>query len=149
MGGDRQQPESMPGGRPLTIRAIVLGGVLVGLIGAGAVAALIYFYGGGTDQDRARLDVVRTAGTLVVGTGGAIALLLTARRQRSTELALEHQRRVALVTERDAAEQRITELYTHAVDQLGSDKAPVRLGGLYALERLAQNNLTSSRPSST
>ncbi|MYW97456.1 S8 family serine peptidase [Amycolatopsis rubida] len=27
-----------------------------------------------------------------------------------------------------------------AVDQLGSDKAPVRLGGLYALERLAQDN---------
>src|SRR5262249_33582048 len=32
------------------------------------------------------------------------------------------------------------ELYTKAVEQLGSDKAPVRLGGLYALERLAQDN---------
>ena len=37
-------------------------------------------------------------------------------------------------------EQRITELYTRAVDQLGNDQAPVRLGGLHALERLAQNN---------
>lgn len=36
----------------------------------------------------------------------------------------------------------ITELYTHAVDQLGAKDAPVRLGGLYALERLAQNNPT-------
>jgi hypothetical protein len=35
---------------------------------------------------------------------------------------------------------RITELYTKAVEQLGSEKAPVRLGGLYALERLAQDN---------
>jgi hypothetical protein len=34
----------------------------------------------------------------------------------------------------------VTELYTKAADQLGSDKAPVRLAGLYALERLAQDN---------
>lgn len=37
-------------------------------------------------------------------------------------------------------ERRITELYTKAADQLGSDKAPVRLAGLDALERLAQDN---------
>jgi pentapeptide repeat protein len=139
MGVNARQRPSEPG-RPLTIRVIVLGGVFVGLVGAGAVVALLYFYGGGTDRDRAGLDVVRTAGTLVVGAGGAIALLLTARRQRSTELTLEHQRQVAAAAERDAVEQRVTELYTHAVDQLGNDKAPVRLGGLHALERLAQNN---------
>jgi hypothetical protein len=46
---------------------------------------------------------------------------------------------VAKATERDAREQRITELYTRAVDQLGNEKAPVRLGDLHALERLAQN----------
>jgi hypothetical protein len=40
----------------------------------------------------------------------------------------------------DATERRVTELYTKAADQLGSDKAPVRLAGLYALERLAQDN---------
>jgi uncharacterized protein YjbI with pentapeptide repeats len=79
-----------------------------------------------------QLDVIRTAGTLVIGTGGAVALLLTARRQRYTELTLVH-------TDRDATERRITELYTKAADQLGSDKAPVRLAGLYALEHLAQN----------
>jgi uncharacterized protein YjbI with pentapeptide repeats len=138
---DRNAPQRPPEpGRPLSIRAIVIGAVLVGLVGAVAVGALLYFYGGGTDQDRTGLDVVRTAGTLVVGTGGAIALLLTARRQRSTELTLEHQRKVASATQRDAAEQRITELYARAVDQLGNGQAPVRLGGLYALERLAQNN---------
>src|SRR5205823_15025391 len=82
-----------------------------------------------------QLDTIRTAGTLVVGTGGAVALLLTARRQRYTELTLVH-------TDRDVTERRITELYTKAADQLGSDKAPVRLAGLYALERLAQNNPT-------
>ena len=69
---------------------------------------------------------------VVIGTGGAVALLLTARWQRYTELALVH-------TDRDATERRITELYTKAADQLGSKKAPVRLAGLHALERLAQN----------
>ncbi len=42
------------------------------------------------------LDAIRTAGALVVGTGGAVALLLAARRQRSTELTLVH-------TEHDAS----------------------------------------------
>jgi hypothetical protein len=79
-----------------------------------------------------QLDVIRTAAALVIGTGGAVALLLTARRQRYTELALVH-------TTTDATERRITELYTKAADQLGSEKAPVRLAGLHALERLAQN----------
>jgi uncharacterized protein YjbI with pentapeptide repeats len=51
-----------------------------------------------------------------------------------------HQERVADDSERDATARRITELYTKAIDQLGSDKAPVRLGGLYALERLGQDN---------
>ena len=41
----------------------------------------------------------------------------------------------------DAVEQRITEVYTHAVDQLGNEKAPVPLHALHALERLAQKNL--------
>jgi uncharacterized protein YjbI with pentapeptide repeats len=63
-----------------------------------------------------------------------VALLLTARRQRYTELTLVH-------TTRDATERRITELYTKAADQLGSDKAPVRLAGLYALERLAHSTV--------
>lgn len=146
MGGNAQQRPSEPD-RPLSKRAIVLCGVLLGVVGAVAFAALRYFYGGGTDQDRAGLDVVRTAGTLVVGAGGAIALLLAARRQRSTELTLEHQRltlehqrEVATTAAQDAVEQRITELYTRAVDQLGNGQAPVRLGGLHALERLAQNN---------
>ncbi|MGI5507409.1 pentapeptide repeat-containing protein [Lentzea sp. CA-135723] len=51
-----------------------------------------------------------------------------------------HAERVAAATEKDAADRRVTELYTKASEQLGSDKAPVRLAGLYALERLAQDN---------
>ncbi|MFC7617786.1 pentapeptide repeat-containing protein [Actinokineospora soli] len=67
------------------------------------------------------------------GTGGVLALLLAVRRQW-------HQEVTAVDTAHDATERRLTELYTKAAEQLGSEKAPVRMAGLYALERLAQDH---------
>jgi hypothetical protein len=58
--------------RPLARRAIGLGSVLLIVVGAVAFAALLYFYGSGTDRDRAKLDVVRTAGTLAAVPGGRL-----------------------------------------------------------------------------
>ena len=87
----------------------------------------------GTDRANARLDAVRTGLAAGAGAGAAVGLMLAFRRQHHQEIATD-------LTDRDATERRITELYTKAVEQLGSDKAPVRLGGLYALERLAQDN---------
>lgn len=126
---------------------IWVGAVTFPLLALGLMGLLLLHFGSGTPQDRIQLDVIKTAGGIVVGTGGAIALLLNARRQRSTEIALRlqdadiAQKELASEDSRhDAAERRITELYNAAVEQLGSEKAPVRLGGLYALERLAQDN---------
>ncbi|MBV8540158.1 MAG: pentapeptide repeat-containing protein [Pseudonocardiales bacterium] len=119
-----------PTPRPLSNWSIAAGAVVLLAIATVVSFVLLRRYGGRGAQ--IQLDAIRTAGTLVIGTGGAVALLLTARRQRYTELTLVH-------TTSDATERRITELYTKAADQLGSDKAPVRLAGLYALERLAQN----------
>jgi len=87
----------------------------------------------GTDQANARLDAVRTGLAAGAGAGAAVGLMLAFRRQHHQEIATSQ-------TDYDATERRITELYTKAVEQLGSDKAPVRLGGLYALERLSQDN---------
>ena len=87
----------------------------------------------GTDQANARLDAVRTGLAAGAGAGAAVGLMLAFRRQHHQEIA-------TVLTDLDATERRITELYTKAVEQLGNDKAPVRLGGLYALERLAQDN---------
>ncbi len=98
------------------------------------VTALWWLVDTGGSADEVRLDIIRTAATIVVGTGGAAALLLTARRQRVAELDV-------MQKDHDATERRVTEQYGKAADQLGSDKAPVRLAGLYALERLAQENL--------
>ncbi|MEV7092056.1 pentapeptide repeat-containing protein [Amycolatopsis sp. NPDC051045] len=116
--------------RVLRTRTIVLWSAGLLVVAGIAAAALLTLLGGGRPEDTARLDALRTAASIVVGTGGAAALLLAARRQRSAELDLVQK-------DHDATERRITEIYGKAADQLGSDKAPVRLAGLYALERLA------------
>jgi uncharacterized protein YjbI with pentapeptide repeats len=85
------------------------------------------------ERAKARIDAVRTGLATGGGIGAAAALLLAFRRQHHAEAT-------AASIDYDASEKRITELYTNAVEQLGSDRAPVRLGGLYALERLAQGN---------
>lgn len=106
----------------------------VGLAAAATVAVTLLwvFLGDGGQVSARRLDALRTAASLVIGAGGAAALLLAARRQRYVELDLEQK-------DHDANQRRVTELYGKAADQLGSDKAPVRLAGVYALERLAQD----------
>lgn len=65
-------------------------GTLVVLAVAGVVAAVIWcvlrpLYG--RQGAPVQLDAIRTTGTLVTGVGGALTLLLTARRQRYTESA--------------------------------------------------------------
>ncbi len=94
------------------------------VVATNSVWLLLEFAAAPTDNNR--LEIIKTAGTILVGTGGAVALLLAARRQRFVEL--------------DGTERRITDLQTKAADQLGADQAAVRLAGLYALERLAQDN---------
>lgn len=157
--------DSVAAGGVLSTRAIWTTAALLLVIGVAVAVGLVWAYGAGGEQERNQLEAIKTAGAIVIGTGGAAALLLAARRQRTAEqdlvekrrdLALRelahrlsekvaadtnaHQLRVAEDARLDAAERRVTDLYTKAVDQLGSDKAPVRLGGIYALERLAQNN---------
>ncbi|MGW6445167.1 pentapeptide repeat-containing protein [Lentzea sp. NPDC055074] len=134
-----REQQDRPTYKVLSTRTIVWFGVVLVVVGAGVAAALLLAYGTGTEADKARLDAIKTAGTIVIGTGGAAALWLAARRQQAAEIALRQKDIDQAHQEQDAAERRITELYTKAVEQLGSEKAPVRLGGMYALERLAQN----------
>ena len=96
----------------LSTRTITLWAVGLGATAAVMVVALWSLFGTGDPSDTARLDVIRTAATIVVGTGGAAALLLTARRQRVTELDVKQK-------DHDATERRVTELYGKAADQLG------------------------------
>ncbi|MEU7206716.1 pentapeptide repeat-containing protein [Streptomyces sp. NPDC045470] len=95
----------------------------------------------------AQLDLLKLVFAMVAGVGALVALVTAYRRQRLDEIASEraervqaHSKEVADANIHDATERRVTELYSHAVEQLGHEKAMVRLGGLYALERLAQQN---------
>uniref|UniRef100_UPI003B2145F2 pentapeptide repeat-containing protein n=1 Tax=Micromonospora carbonacea TaxID=47853 RepID=UPI003B2145F2 len=122
--------------RPLRSWVIPVGVALVGVVTWAAVAWLqgsVPAVGDQVERAKVRIESIRTGLTIGAAVTGAFALLLAFRRQQLAE-------RTQQATEYDAGEKRVTELYVKAADQLGSDKAPVRLAGLYALERLAQDN---------
>jgi hypothetical protein len=133
--------------------------VLLALFGGGALAVWLLWtlanglVAGSTAQEAAtlRLDAVKTGLTVAAALGAAVTLLLALRRQSLSERAQrfteedaerrqELSERVQRHAEADAEQRRITDLYVRAVDQIGSDKPPVRHGGLYALERLGDNS---------
>ncbi|WP_162145902.1 pentapeptide repeat-containing protein [Glycomyces tenuis] len=110
------------------------------------------------DEPKDRANAMQAALAIAFGFGGLATLGLFTRRQwhqervheherqvaadarRESERAYEHQQRVADDARYDAEQRRITEQYMKAVEQLGHEKAPVRLGGLYALDRLGRNH---------
>ena len=126
-----------PQWRPIPAWSWMLGAVIVVAVTAFVITTWLLAIAGhakpGTDQANARLDAVRTGLAAGAGAGAAVGLMLAFRRQHHQEIS-------TALTDYDAAQRRITDLYSKSVEQLGSDKAPVRLGGLYALERLAQDN---------
>ena len=63
-------------------------------------------------------------------------LYVTWRRVIATERTAEAAQQTVAV----AQEGQITERFTRAIEQLGSDKIAIRLGGIYALERVAQDS---------
>jgi hypothetical protein len=65
---------------------------------------------------------------IATGLAALVAVIYTARNADTA-------RRTFQLGERG----HVTDRYGKAVEQLGDDQAPVRLGGLYALERLAQD----------
>ena len=110
--------------------AVVLGG---GTLAMWLLGAWSTIPAGVPDPDLLRLERIKTGLTVAAGLAAGVTLLMTLRRQAWSEQAQRF-------TQSDALEQRITELYVAAAEQLGSDKAAVRLAGLYALERLGQDH---------
>ncbi|WP_219506034.1 pentapeptide repeat-containing protein [Nonomuraea ceibae] len=80
----------------------------------------------------ARHTLIQAATGLVV-IGGVV---FTAQGLWYTAQSLDASRQAQRVAEQS----QITDRYTKAVEQLGSTKLDVRLGGMYALERLAQDS---------
>ena len=119
----------------LSYPGITTAGAVVAILGIAALIAMLVLAGSSaTEQAKLRIDAIKWGIGLFAAAGAVAALLLNVRRQQHAESAQSH-------TERDAAERRLTEIYTKAVEQLGHEQAAVRLGGLRALERVGQDNV--------
>lgn len=134
------------------------------LITCSVIAAILFSLGTRSIQRGSSLsateiyDVVRTALLVTGGVGALVGLLVAYRRQRVAEAAhaltmdaqlfeerirtaaIDLQERVAEHDQHDANERRLTEMYTKAVEHLGSKSAAVQMGGLHALERIGESN---------
>jgi hypothetical protein len=71
----------------------------------------------------------RTIAQILLGGLVLVGLYFTWRRVRAADQTVDVTR-----------EQQITERFTRSVEQLGSDKLAIRLGGIYALERIAKDS---------
>ena len=81
-------------------------------------------------------EVVRTTAQIALGVLVLMGLFFTARRV----VAAEQTAKAAHRTVEVAQEGQITERFTRAIEQLGNDKIAIRLGGIYALERIAKDS---------
>jgi uncharacterized protein YjbI with pentapeptide repeats len=85
-------------------------------------------------QNDARTTLLQGVGALVVLTGAAVGASVTLRQIRETATASRNQLKLS-------EQGQFTDRYTKAIDQLDNKKAlAVRLGGLYALERIARDS---------
>src|SRR5215212_2198798 len=117
--------------------------LLIGVAIAGAILLVIglwAFVGPSTTTEKK--DFVQAVGVLLAGLVGLMSLLLTWRNQRLTQRSLEDTRRNTQEQLRLTEQGQITERFTRAIDQLGATddkgekKLEIRLGGIYALERI-------------
>jgi hypothetical protein len=116
--------------RPGPFAAIYGALLIAGSSGAvGLYFLLLRIMHGSSATLSTKLDVARTA-LLVVGGSGALAGLYVAYRKQRTDEATHIRDQDKLFTER----------YTQAVAQLGNPAAAVRLGGVYALARIADDS---------
>lgn len=126
--------------RVLSRWVVVGAAVLVAALTAGAVLLLFFWLGRGPLGGRDRAAAQRSTELQVWQHERDLAQRDEAQRHVEKAAAENQalQERVAASTEAATLERRVTELYAKAADQLGSERALVRMAGLYALERLAQ-----------
>jgi Pentapeptide repeats (8 copies) len=95
-------------------------------------------------NDRLRLQNDARA-TLLQGVGGIAVLLTVYFTWRQLQHNLEATRRQQQATQDQielSRQQQLTERFTRAIDQLGSESEDVRLGAIYALEQISRISAT-------
>ncbi|HLP92344.1 MAG TPA: pentapeptide repeat-containing protein [Nostocaceae cyanobacterium] len=98
-------------------------------------------------ETSSRIDYGIKALTTIGATFGGIALLInsyyasrTANAANETARAANENAKAALKNAKIAEDKQITERFAKAVEMLGNDKPEVRLGGIYTLERIANDS---------
>ena len=81
-------------------------------------------------------NLVWSLATLFGGAAAVIGIILAARRTK----AANNQAEAALQQSETAFQSLVTERFTKAVEQLGKEQRAVRLGAIYALERIAMDS---------
>src|ERR1035438_6617719 len=130
--------------RSLTLAVSVLIALVVALVLVWPITDLIATHDVGLivgPQRAVRLQVAREAArtqllTLGAGLFAAAALVYTARNFTLSRRTVELSLRTVEITEQG----QVTDRYTKAIEQIGSEKADVRIGGIYALERIARDS---------
>ena len=126
--------------RPVSWRILVAGSALAVLLLAATVYLPVVVYPGltasglrGVAGASTRIDLQNARYALQNDFRGQLIQILAGLVVIAGAVATWQQIRIA-------HEGQITERFTRAIDHLGSDKLDVRLGGIYALERIALNS---------
>jgi hypothetical protein len=127
----------------------------VGIVLLGLVLGLILDWYIDPQTSTQKKDLVQALGLITAGVAGAIVIFITwrgqERNQRNTQEQFrlsrqsqeENQKSTQAQLENAQEELRLTrqgqmtERFTQAIEQLGSDKLEIKLGGIYSLERTA------------
>jgi hypothetical protein len=144
MSGPGPVSKADDGGRHLgSVLLVVLVVLIVGLL----IGCSVVFprYLAASDMDHAKVTPIELARarndvrtTLLQAFGGMVLLLGAYLTWRQTQLSRAASREELQLTR----EGQLTDRFTRAVDQLGSKDVAVRVGGIYALGRIADESIT-------
>jgi hypothetical protein len=92
------------------------------------------------DRLKAENDVRTTLLQAIGAVGAALAVVITWRQFQATLVRYREDRLNSQEQLEISREGQVTERFTRAIDQLGSATLDIRLGGIYALERIAKDS---------
>src|SRR6266404_139226 len=98
----------------------------------------------GTFSDKK--DFIDILSKIVGGAALLTGLFLTWRNIQITQQTALNSLKISQETLRATQEAKLTERFANAIEQLGSEKAEVRLGAIYSLERIAWQSKTDHWP---
>jgi hypothetical protein len=93
-----------------------------------------------------KIEFVKTAAQIVGGLFFILTILVAYWNYQVSQKNLEATQKKNEADLEQGKEKQVTELYVKAIGQLGSDKLPVILGGIYALERIARDSEKDKGP---